>query len=422
MSFLHALDSARRPMQRLGFAKYVISRCASTSTSSLETLGRGLVETVRRKVTVPLTPEVYTYARRRLTDRAYAPLKQELNRLGPDFDAGHTVRLEIQDTYLASSQLPSQTGKLVAGDWRKYPPLLLALGLIRPGTYSLMVAGLTLLRLTPPAEIAAFREHDPQTNPLLLDTRQRLFFLYFFLERDGDVVQPLYRALLERNNEPSETFSDREAGDLLPAIFRDLEKHYRGRARSGDELQRLQRLLDVAASIERWRGKTYTGKGAREEHITPRLEPFADMDLLDKPDPFAYRYALSPAGWVLFTAFCEAGDITAFLENDFFHTADAAFGFGTAPAEEGRVLAHFYAAYNELKSPLGYAPIKEVALLAGIRALVDEGLRFEIAEATELLKRTQRELPYVIRFNIDRMGNLVYVKFLADPRSKSEEV
>ncbi|TEU18084.1 MAG: hypothetical protein E3J21_06735 [Anaerolineales bacterium] len=418
MSFLHALDSARRPMQRLGFAKYVISRCASTSTSSLETLGRGLVETVRRKLTVPLTPEIYAYARRRLTDRAYAPLKQELNRLGPDFDAGHTVRLEIQDVYLASSQLPSQTGKLVAGDWRKYPPLLLALGLIRPGTYSLMVAGLTLLRLTPDTEVAAFREYTPQANPLLLDTRQRLFFLYCLLERDGDVLQPLYRALLERDA----PFSDREAGDLLPAIFRDLEKRYRGRARSGDELQRLQRLLDEANSIERWQGRTYTGKGAREEHITPRLEPFADMGLLDKPDPSAYRYTLSPAGRALFTGFCEARDIAAFLENDFFHTADAAFGFDAAPADETQVLARLYAAYNELKSPLGYAPIKEAALLAGVRALVDERLRFEIAEAVELLKRTQRELPYVIRFNIDRMGNLVYVKFLADPRSENEEV
>jgi hypothetical protein len=412
MSFLRALDSAQRPMQRLGFTKYVASRCASTSTSSLETLGRGLVETVRRKVTVPLTPEIYTYARRRLKDRAYAPLKQTLNRLGPDFDADHVVRLEIQDAYLASSQLPSQTGKLVAGDWRKYPPLLLVLGLIRPGTYSLMVAGLTLLRLTPDTEIAAFREYAPQANPLLLDARQRLFFLYCLLERDGDVLQPLYGALLGR----AAPFSDREAGDLLPAIFRDLEKRYRGRARSGDELQRLQRLLDEANSIERWQGRTYTGKGAREEHITPRLEPFVDIDLLDKPDPFAYRYVLSRAGRVLFTGFCEAGDIAAFIENDFFYTADTAFGFGTAPADETQVLARLYAAYDELKSPLGYAPIKEVALLAGIRALVDDGLRFEMAEATELLKRTQRELPYVIRFNIDRMGNLVYVKFLADPR------
>ncbi|HID63644.1 MAG TPA: hypothetical protein EYP49_13045 [Anaerolineae bacterium] len=418
MNFLRALDSAKRPMQRLGFAKYMVSRCATTSTSSLETLGRGLVDTVRRKVTVPLTPEIYTYARRRLTDRAYASLKQTLNRLGPDF-VGHTVRLEIQDVYLASSQLPSQTGKLVNEDWRKYPPLLLALGLVRPGTYSLMVAGLTLLRLTPPAEITAFRQYAPQTNPLLLDTKQRLFFLYFFLERDGDVLQPLYRALLEQQDE---TFSDREAGDLLPAIFRDLEKRYRGRARSGDEQQRLQRLLDVAASIERWRGKPYTGKGAREHTITPRLEPFVDLGLLDKPDPFAYRYTLSPAGRVLFTGFCEARDIAAFLENDFFHAAADAFGFDATPADESQVLSHFYAAYDELKSPLGYAPIKETALLAGIRALVDDGLCFEIAETMELLKRTQRELPYVIRFNIDRMGNLVYVKFMADPGSESEEV
>jgi len=411
MSLLRVFERPSRCMQRLGYAKYIASRCATTETSSLETLGRDLVTTVARKVEVQLTPEIYTYARRRLTDRAYEDLKRKLSKLGEDFDVGHTVTLELQDAYLSSSRLPSRTGKLVAADWRKYPLLLVSLGLMRKGTYSLLVMGQTLLCLVPPEEVAAFRKYTPEINPFLLTDKQRLLFLFLFLERDGDVLQPLYAQI----SEPAQPFSDREAGDLLPSIFRSLAKRYQERVRSADDTARLQRLLDTAASIERWRGKPYTGGGAILEAITVRLEPFVDMGLLTKDDPFSYKYTLSEVGEAFFARFAQAEDIGAFLEDAFFGAVNSAFGFSARHADGDRILARFYEGYEQLKSPWGYAPIKDVALLAGIRSLIEDGLYFEIKEVVSLLKALQRKRPDVVVFNIDRMGNLVYVKFNADP-------
>jgi len=414
MSFIRVLERPSRCMQRLGYIKYVLSRGAATSTSSLEKLGHDLVDTVRRKVTVPLTPALYTYAKRRLTDRTYASLKQELERIGPDFAREQTLRVEIQDAYLADPALPSQTGKLVKADWRKYPNLLTGLGLLREGTYSLMVMGQTLLCLVSRKEVDAFGEYMPQANPFILSDPQRLLFLFMILNRDGDVLHPLYRALLEEDR----VFNDRGAGDLLPSIFRDIEKRCRDRTRSGNDLQRLQQLRDTADTIERWASRQrYTGKGAREHAITPRLEPFADLGLLDKEDPFGYYYTLSQTGLAFWSAFCgiEAEDIEGFLNERFFQVAAEAYGYPMRSIEGEELLARLYMAYNEVKSPLGYAPIKEVGLLAGVRALAEEGLYFELADALALLKEVQRAQPRNVRFNIDRMGRLTYVKFEASP-------
>jgi hypothetical protein len=407
MSFLRGFENTSRCMQRLGFVKYLVSRCARTATSSLDSLGKDLVGTVTRKVNAPLTPALYRYIKRRLTDRAYDDLKRRLKGLSE----GEQVYIEIQDAYLASSSLPSRTGKLVYEDWRKFPYFLSSLGLMRKGTYSLLVMGHTLLRLVPPEEVAAFREYTPEVNPFLLANKQRLLFLFLFLERDGDVLQPLYA----RISELPQPFSDREAGDLLPPIFRSLVKRYQERARSADDTTRLQRLLDTAASIERWKGKPYTGMGARQHAVTVRLEPFVDMGLLTKDDPFSYKYALSEVGEAFFARFAQAEDIGAFLESAFFRAVDSAFGFGARHADDDRIFTRFYEGYEQLKSPWGYAPIKDVALLAGIRSLIEDGLYFEIEEAVSLLKALQRERPDVVVFNIDRMGNLVYVKFNDDP-------
>jgi len=47
MGFIRVLEHPSRCMQRLGYIKYVLSRGAATSTSSLEKLGHELVKTAR---------------------------------------------------------------------------------------------------------------------------------------------------------------------------------------------------------------------------------------------------------------------------------------------------------------------------------------------------------------------------------------
>jgi hypothetical protein len=407
MPYFRVLDSAKRPMQRLGYLKHLLQRCVALEASNVEALGRDLTETVLRSVRVSLTSELVDYVQRRLTDGAYRGLREQVaaRQRGNGADA---IAVELQDVYLADPRLPSRTGKLVAEDWRRYPYLGIYLGLMRAGTWSPFERGLVLLRLTSRAELEAFGAYKPEANPLLLSVGQRLLFLYCLLENDGDVLAPLYAHLSGR-----ETFTDREAGDLLPPIFRAIGQRFWNHTLPADDRARLDRLLKIADSIADWQGRAYTGGGAREEAIKVRLEPFADLGFLLKDDPYRYEYRLSAEGRAFFVALGVTADIGAFLENGFFQAWATAFSpAGARPATGDEMRAALARAWNDIKSPLGYAPIVDTALLAGIYALTEGGRYFEIATARQFLRDWQREAPTAVRFSVDRMGNMAHVRLL----------
>jgi hypothetical protein len=179
-----------------------------------------------------------------------------------------------------------------------------------------------MLQLVGSDELDAFRQYSENANPLLLTLEQKLFFLFTMLEQDGDLLLPLSRALMSQDSE----FADWEAGDLLPEILRDAHRKARPSVRSGADIVRLQKLLDDAKAIESWRGKRYRGKGSRDDAATLRLEPMVDLGLLNKNDPFAYRYVLSPAGRSFFGAMSEAGDLwLESIDTRFFSIATRAY-------------------------------------------------------------------------------------------------
>ena len=210
-----------------------------------------------------------------------------------------------------------------------------------------------------------------------------------------------------------DVFSDRDAGNLLPEIFRIISQRFWNRGLPAAERDRLDRLLKIAESIEQWRGRPYSGGGAREEAIKVRVEPFADLGFLLKDDPYHYEYRLSPQGRAFFTALGPATDIEIFLDAAFFQTWAVAFGPAHArPATNDEMRTALVHAWNDIKSPLGYAPIVDVALLAGIYALTEQGIYFEIATARQFLRDWQKESPTSVRFSVDRMGNMAHVRLL----------
>lgn len=412
MALVRAFEHPSRCMQRLGFIKYAVSRCALSDTSNLASLGQALVTSAAQKVSITLTPEILTYVEKRLTDRAYQELRRTISKLPEESRFQSSVRLELQDIYLSSPELPSQTGKLVYEDWKRFPRFLSSLGLMRRGTYSLLVRGHVLLKLVPQEELTAFKEYIPEYNPFKLNLKQKLLFLRQFIEHDGEVLLPLLSQLCGLG----ESFTDRDAGDLLPSIFRELERKARPKARTGNDVEWLRQLLDVASSIEKWKGKPYTGKGAREESITVRMEPLVDIGLLDKKDPSSYRYRISTAGKVFADCFAASNGVDDFLTKRFFQVCGSCFDITTEPAKDRHfILEGLYGSYNSLKSALGYAPITDVALLAGITSLVEKGIYFEIEDAVNVLKEQHKEHPETMRFNIDRSGKLTYVKFNTAP-------
>jgi len=411
MEFMRVLTNPDRCMQRLGFLKYLVWRSAQSATNNLATLGKELINGVSRKVSVILTPQLQEYVRIALTDDIYKNVRAALSKPLDENSDRQVVQVEVQDVYLANSVIQSRRGKLVKEDWRKYPYLAIDLGLVRKGTYSLLVRGQSFLSLVSEEERKAFGKQEfsnTDVNPFQLSSEQKLLLLFSFSEKDGDVLSRLYSTLLPL----SDPFTDRQAGDYLPEIYRSIAKESRKKARSGDDLLRFQKLLDAADKIEAWKGKPYSGKGARELAITPRLEPFVDLGLLAKPDPFAYRYQVTVATRTFFEPLINAESIDYFLHHSFFESASKAFNLN-AEHRTGRetILPAIQKAYVILKSPLGYVPILEVCLLAGIYSIIESGYYFEIFEATDMLKALQKERPELVRFNVDRWGALTFVKF-----------
>jgi hypothetical protein len=402
-------------MQRLGFLKYLVWRASRAATNNLSSLGQDLISSVSQKVPATLTSELQEYFRA-LTDPIYRNLHEIASKPLEESPIRQVLQVEIQDVYLADSGIASRRGRLIKGDWNKYPYLAVELGLLRGGTFSLLVRGVAFLSVVSEKEIRAFTDvasnaSSSNVNPLRLTLPQTLLLLFCFVEKDGDILKGLYQRLLRI----SEPFADWEAGDYLADVYRLVVKQSQSRVRSGDDLSKTQKLLDTADRIERWKGKPYKGKGARDEAATIRLEPFVDLGLLSKPDPFAYRYQVTDATRTFFEPLINAESIDYFLHHSFFEAANKAFNLN-AEHRTGRetILPAIQKAYVTLKSPLGYVPILEVTLLAGIHSIIESGYYFEISEATDLLKALQKGRPELVRFNVDRWGKLTFLKFNGD--------
>ncbi len=416
MPELRVLDRITRPMQRLGYLKRLVKRVTTISTSNLDNLGHDLLDVVTRKVRVPLDECLAAYVKVRLFDNTYATIKQQAGAWLKNGGEPPVVSIELQDLYLADARVASGVGKLVREDWRKYPPLAVSLGLIRAGTFSANTRALSLLHFTPEAELRAFQEYLQDASPLLLSRSQALLLLYALIENDAEVLAPLWSQLAAKH---PDGFNDRDAGNLLPEIYRAVIARHRTRLLPADMRDRLLVLEKSADSIAQARqSEKYTGGSAREESSRVRVEPFADIGLFCKPDPFKYEYGFCDVGrtWAEALANTETSQaIGDFLANRFFTTAAAAWTISAQPiSAPEEVVPHLLRASKAIRSPGGYAPIEEMALVAGIEGLLDHGVIIEPEVARKAIIAYQKDHPYEVRFTVDRMGVLAHARFV-DP-------
>jgi hypothetical protein len=410
---IRILGAATRAMQRTGFLKLIAAQAVKIETTNLESLGKQCVQTVLKRVKLmpPYGESLREYVRIRLFDKVYHDLRKTV--LG-DQDQALPVSFELQDLYLSDATIPSTVGKLVEADWHRYPYLATALDLIKPGTYSILTRSLVLLAVTTKEEIAAFDQYDPNHNPLKITPEQSALLLYCFIDNDAEIIYRLFNALLLFKDE---TFDERMAGDLLPEIIRKSTISFRNAALPIEDRERLQVLEKIAVNIAEGKGKPYTGGGPRETFIRARLEPYCDLGLLAKPDRHRFLYRVTPQLKGLLTNWPDLDATDDFLESRFFTTVGGLNHVRMSEATDEEAKAALLAAGQSLKSSLGYSPITDVGLLAGIRLLFQKKRVLELARTRNLLRTWQKEAPTVVRFTVDRMGTLAYVKFIQEPKT-----
>jgi hypothetical protein len=374
----------------------LVYKASQNDSIPLKVLGEDLVKVISKKINVPLNDSIKEYIENRL--RNYSKNTQE------------KIYVELQDLYLSDYTMSSKTGKLYSYDCqRRYPYFLSSLGFTREKTYSLLVRGKVLLEFISKDELNSFINYTPNYNPLILNTYQKYVFLYSILENDGDILKLLYARLLNFKD----SFSDWNAGDFLPEIYEKIAKLYTPNITSGVDRERINHLLESAKKIKIWVNKPRTGgRGAKIDAITPRLEPFVDLGILEKPDPYKYEYRFTKEGKKFFKKFSDLGNTDQFLYSYFFSTLSKSFKLKARHTTDKEIIRSLISAFNKIKSPLGYATIREIALLGAVKSVVDDKKYFEIGEAVNLIMEYQKKHPYNVRFQVDRSGAPVYVKFL----------
>lgn len=408
---IRILGSANRSMQRIGFLKLLCAQTARTETSNLATVGKNFIQKLltRVRMSLPLSDSLQDYVRIRLKDKVYQDLRKAVLS-GPSRESA--VGLELQDLYLSDLAVASTTGKLVEEDWRKYPYLGTNLDLIKPGTYSVMTRALVLLEVTPKEEIAAFDEYDDKHNPLRISPEQAAVLLYSFIDNDAEIIYRLFQILLKLKED---TFDERVAGNLLPDIIRNSSNSFRNASLPVEDRERLSFLEKTAVKIAEWKDKSYTGGGAREEFIRVRLEPYCDLGLFSKPDRHRFAYRATPALQNLMNNWHDIDATDDFLETRFLTMVGSLYRLKAREATDDEAKRALYEAGQTLKSTLGYSPITDVGLLAGIRLLFQHERVLELSKTRTLLRTWQKEAPTKVRFTVDRMGALSYVKFIPGP-------
>lgn len=412
---IRVLDAANKTMQRLGYLKALSALVNETETSNFTTLGKRFIDRVLKSTSYspPFEDSLKEYARMRMMDGTYREIRKKIL----DENQQASISIELQDVYLSDPALPSSTGKLVEGDWRHYPYWGTSLDLIKQGTYSSLTRSLVLLMVTPKAQLKAFQELDRDNNPLAISDAQSLILLYCMIDNDAEIIFPLFNNILAKY--PGE-FLERQASELLPEILRGVDKKFRNAGIPLEDRKRLSTLIKTADTIDKWKGKSYSGGGAPQATVRVRLEPYCDMGIIDKTRPDRYEYQTTHAMHTLIDNWQSVEETDNFLQDSYFQTFALGRKIESQPATDQEATVALSQAGRDLKSSLGYSPIIDVGLLAGTRLLTEKKRVLELGRATDLLKKLQKQDPTFVRFTVDRMGALAYVKFLKEaPEVKS---
>ena len=112
------------------------------------------------------------------------------------------------------------------------------------------------------------------------------------------------------------------------------------------------------------------------------------------------------------TAGCKTNTVEGDLETRLITVWQAVFSPSCAKAFGEGTLPAIYDSWRALASPLGYAPIEEVVLLASISTLGENRGFFEMADGRQVIEEARKKYPNTIRYNVDRMGRAIFMKFL----------
>jgi len=408
------LTRSRLSMQRLGFCKAAVLLSGSVSSSGeLAQLMRENLEA--RTVKVPGSPDLDAWLARRR------------NQVGAEMKEGSSRAIPLQDYYVRHH--PSRTGWLSREAFNEYAEYLARrLGFLDDAFRRTEAGDLLVDVLMRSDEREGFEQGEPRGNILILDTRQRVLFLYQLLAADGDFLVPYAGSIASRFG--TSQFSYLEAGELLPGVCREVARTFSGYTYTADDREMLDKLNSTATRIEKHIAESIEKQGSgsrREQTSIPRLEWLIDLGLAKRQptEDSARVFALTEQGRMfsvqasslyaqyLSTRYADNA-LMAVLDDHFYDlVSQLYFGGKAEPWDEGDPVDFLRPAFDALSKLRGYYLLRPLLLLANLNALQSELPRFlEYSKVRDLLETAYQAAPDRFSYTIDRFATDYQLRIL----------
>jgi hypothetical protein len=243
-------------------------------------------------------------------------------------------------------------------------------------------------------------------NPLRLTLKQKIFFFYLMLYREGDFLSRFLR------NFPHTSFSASDVTKFFYDSFHEIaqlllsSKDYE-LIKEGESLSRSTKELK--------RNSAYMRSISKLENLT-------DLGILTRLDERKYWYIPDQIKLDMLNQMSSKvlsldpksseEEWKNFFKSGFFSFAAEIFAIQLArETAEQSVAANVLSAYSKLAGGLGLCRIDEICLLAGINGLTEapKGI-IENGTAWNFLYKMNKQYGKLASFHVDMLGNIAYVK------------
>jgi len=407
------LTRSRLSMQRLGFCKAAV--LLSDSVSSSGELAQLMREKLEGRVKIPGSPDLDAWLARRR------------NQIRAEMNEGPSRAIQLQDYYVFHH--PSRTGWLSREAFNEYAEYLARrLGFLDDAFRRTEAGDLLVDVLMRSDEREGFEQGEPHGNILVLDTRQRVLFLYRLLAADGDFLLPYARSIASQFG--TSQFGYLEAGELLPGTCREVARTFSDYAYTADDRQMLDKLDSTATRIEKQIAESIEKQGSgsrREQTSIPRLEWLIDLGLAQRqPTEDSTRvFALTEEGCRFAAKACSLYEqylstlyadnaLMAVLDDRFYDlVSQLYFGGKAKPWDEGDPVDFLRPAFDALSKLRGYYLLRPLLLLANLNVLESKSPRFlEYSKARDLLESAYQAAPERFSYSIDRFATDYQLRIL----------
>ena len=404
---LHWISNSRVSLQRLGFCKLAIVLCDKChSRSELADKVRPILE---KSEPIPMGPEIIEWLNSR-------PKKKKNLQ-------GNNLRITNRQDYWLFKH-PNQTGRLSELAFNEYfndIGLPFILGLLDEDCRKTSLGNLLMVLQDADDKDMLW---EPPKNPITLSKRDQTLFMLSLLKKDGDLLIPFMHALANRFG--LDTFSYREAGELLPEIMEGILKKFANVVGTSSDRAEYNSLKAARAKIMENIEKRVETQGfgsRREQTVVPRLEWLVDLGILIRTEGQKYRYSLCTRSQMfterLYSSYIDTAD-KGYIDEAVDKTLDSHFMgiiYQLLYESEGKetqvedIIRFLSPAYSEFSNMTGYCVVRPLLLLSHIKKWdKGESPLLEYDQTIKLLEEAYQQNPDDFYFTTTRFGEDYQIK------------